>query len=87
MHARGHFESAERHIRVALSHVEAAEAPDEHADTLLDLMRILHAQGRDGEARGAAEEALRVAEERESFVFADRAREFLASSAPVVLAD
>jgi tetratricopeptide (TPR) repeat protein len=85
--ARGHLEAAERHLRVALSHVEAAEAPDEHADTLLDLTRILHAQGREGEAREAATEAARVADERENLVFADRAREFLASSAPVVLAD
>jgi tetratricopeptide (TPR) repeat protein len=85
--ARGDVAAAEEHVRVALSHAEAAQAPDEHADTLIDLARILQAQNRDDEARQAAVEALQIAEDRENLVYAGKARELLAAPAPVAAAD
>jgi tetratricopeptide (TPR) repeat protein len=85
--ARGEFAAAERHVRVALTHMEEAQAPDEHAHTLLDLAFILQAQGRGDEMRDAAADALRIAEERENFVFADRARALLGAQPAVALAD
>lgn len=85
--AHGDLEAAESSARKALTYMEAAMAPDEHADTLLLLAEILFAAGRDDEARAAAEDALQVAEAREHTVHIQRARELSTARAPVAAAD
>jgi tetratricopeptide (TPR) repeat protein len=85
--ARDDLETAEEFARRALTYVEAAMAPDEHADSLLLLARILAAAGRHDEAREAAAQAFDVAEAREHTVYMQQARELLAAPAPVAVAD
>jgi DNA-binding SARP family transcriptional activator len=85
--ARGELDAAETFVRTALSYVEQAMAPDEHADALLLLARILIADGRDHEAREAAAEAHELAEAREHAVYVQQARELLAAPAPVAAGD
>lgn len=85
--AHGDLEAAESFARKALTYVEAAKAPDEHAETLLLLSRILIAAGREDEAREAAAQAFDVAEAREHAVFMQKARELLAAPAPLAAAD
>jgi tetratricopeptide (TPR) repeat protein len=84
--ARGDLEAAEEHARAAVGHVAAVESADEHAQTLLVLARVLLAAGRYEEAREILAEALRIAEERENVVLAQRAREMLAAASPVATA-
>jgi tetratricopeptide (TPR) repeat protein len=83
--ARGNLDAAEKFTRSALTYMEEAMAPDEHAETLLLLAEILNAQGRADEARDAAAEALEVAEAREHLVFVQQARELLAAPASVAV--
>jgi tetratricopeptide (TPR) repeat protein len=85
--ARGDLEAAEQFARSAVSYMDKAMAPDEHAECLLLLATILIAASRDDEARQAAEEALHVAEAREHLVYAQQARELIGAPAPVAAAD
>jgi tetratricopeptide (TPR) repeat protein len=82
--ARANLDAADAHVRESLSHVEAADAIDEHAEVLLLLATIRRASGDDDGARAAAAEALALSEERGHVVFAQQAREVL--SAPVAVA-
>jgi hypothetical protein len=81
--ARGSFESAEVSCREAIQHVERADAPDEHAETLILLARILRALGREAEVEAALAEALAVSEARGALVLNEQARELLGARRPV----
>jgi tetratricopeptide (TPR) repeat protein len=85
--ARGDLDAAESFTRKALSYMEQAMAPDEHADSLLLLSQILFAAGRDDDARAAASQAYDVAEAREHTVYMHQARELMSAPAPVAAAD
>jgi DNA-binding SARP family transcriptional activator len=85
--ARADVETAESFARQALSYMDQAMAPDEHAESLLLLSAILTAAGRDAEARDVAADAFGVAEAREHSVFMQRARELMGAAAPVAAAD
>jgi tetratricopeptide (TPR) repeat protein len=85
--ARGDLDAAEQFIRTSLSYMEQAMAPDEHAESLLVLARVLIAAGRDDEVPEVAAKALRVAEDREHLVFVQQARELMSAPAPVAAAD
>jgi hypothetical protein len=81
--ARGNFEAAEAAAREALARVEEADAPDEHAETLIVLAQILHARGREGEFEAAIAESIAVNESRGALVLRDQARELLESPVTV----
>jgi tetratricopeptide (TPR) repeat protein len=79
--ARGDLAAAEAAARASLEHLADAEAPDDVAETLLVLAQILLGAGRAEEAVDAAQEALRLSQERKHVVLEQRAREFLSAPA------
>jgi DNA-binding SARP family transcriptional activator len=81
--ARGDIRAADTAIRIAVGHVEQAEAPDEHAETLLVLADVLRAAGRDLDASDAAERALQISIARENVPLAHWCREFLGATEAV----
>jgi tetratricopeptide (TPR) repeat protein len=81
--ARGDLDAAEQSARQAVTRVLEVEAPDEHAETLLVLARVLLAAGNEAEGRAAAEEALEIVVARENLPLGEQARELLTPSKPL----
>jgi tetratricopeptide (TPR) repeat protein len=77
--ARGELAAAERSIREAMEWNDRMQWPDGRIEILLVLARVLFEARRDEEARQVAERALEVSEAIEYKVYADRARELLAT--------
>jgi tetratricopeptide (TPR) repeat protein len=82
--ARGDIDAAESCARLAIAHAAGADAPDEHADCLLVLARVLHAADRRADAHDVAAQALRLSEQQEHLVFAQQARELLGAAQAAV---
>jgi predicted ATPase/class 3 adenylate cyclase len=76
---QGHWEEAERLIDESVSLLSQTDFAALRAEALLDRAEILAACGQDAGARAAAEEALALAERKETRPEADRARELLSS--------
>jgi tetratricopeptide (TPR) repeat protein len=81
--ARGDPEEAERLAREALAYIEAADAADEYAETLLLLAEIRLAAGDHDEVAAASAKAFAVAEARGNVVLMQQARERLGVPVPV----
>ena len=83
---RGAFADAEQCAQEAVQFVEDTDALDLHGTALLDLAEVLLAAGRYEEGAARAEEALRLFEEKENEVSADRARALMGVAQPPVTA-
>jgi tetratricopeptide (TPR) repeat protein len=85
--ADGDFDVAERSAQTALECAFKMEMPVEQAETWLVMAEVQRAAGRDDKARVAAREAWAIAEAKGHVVFADRARELIASLEPTLAPD
>jgi DNA-binding SARP family transcriptional activator len=75
--ARGNVAAALDASGRAIAWVVDGDAPDEHAETLIVHAEVLRASGSEAEAQDALANALRLSEESENVVLAQRAREML----------
>jgi class 3 adenylate cyclase/tetratricopeptide (TPR) repeat protein len=75
----GRLEEAETETREAVRLSEATDSTEWHANSCLDLAEVLHAAGKRAEAVKAAEDAVRLYEQKELAALAERARERLGS--------
>jgi DNA-binding SARP family transcriptional activator len=71
---RGESQAAEGLAREAIAFVEQSDFLPVHADALMDLAEILRLAGHPGEAKPAAEEAIRLYEQKGNVVAAAKAR-------------
>ncbi|MGH3024592.1 MAG: tetratricopeptide repeat protein [Gaiellaceae bacterium] len=74
---QGQYDDAERLARDALSLLEATDDLEARARTLITLAEVLRSSGRRTEAVSAAEEAVRVCEEKGNLVLGRQAQQLL----------
>jgi tetratricopeptide (TPR) repeat protein len=80
--ARGNLRAAEDLARTAVGFMEETQSAEEHCQTLFVLAHVLSAADLEDEAHEVVSQALRIAEDRENVVFAQRAREMLGAAEP-----